>query len=208
MNRLQITVLSLLVLLLLVSSINAPYPNQMALQHIPTVLVLIASPILGKRFPLTNPAFLCLAAFVLLHIIAARHIYSYVPYDEWTRSLFGFSVTNAFGFERNHFDRLVHFAFGLLFTRLVWEICVRYLEVPRRFAYYVAFEFVLAFSMLYEIFEWGLSLALAGPDADAYNGQQGDLWDAQKDMTLALLGSLLCLMVLYFTRNRRAGIGS
>jgi len=208
MSRLQVTVLSLLALLLLVSMINAPYPNQMALQHIPTVLVLIASRFLCRRFPLTNPAFGCLAAFVLLHIIAARHIYSYVPYDEWTQCLFGFSVTDTFGFERNHFDRLVHFAFGLLFTRPVWEICVRYLEVPRRFAYYVAFEFVLAFSMLYEVFEWGLSLALAGPDADAYNGQQGDLWDAQKDMTLALLGSLLCLMVLYFTRHRRAGIGS
>ena len=203
MNSLQKTTWLLLCALLLVSTIHAPYPNQMVLQHIPTVLILLLGPFLAKRFPLTNTAFLCLAAFLFLHIVAARHIYSYVPYDEWIQTLFGFSIDGYFGFRRNHFDRLVHFAFGLLFTRPVWEICLRYFEVPRRFSYYVAFEFVLAFSMLYEIFEWGLSLALAGHEADAYNGQQGDIWDAQKDMSLALLGSLVCLLILYVTRTSR-----
>ena len=204
MNRLQKIAWLVLCVSLLVSMVNAPYPNQMALQHIPTVLILLFCPLLANRFPISNPAFLCLAAFVLLHIGAARHIYSYVPYDDWTQTLFGFSITEAFGFRRNHFDRLVHFGFGLLFTRPVWEICIRYFDVPRRFSYYIAFEFVLAFSMLYEIFEWGLSLVLAGPDADAYNGQQGDIWDAQKDMSLALLGSLVCLLILYVTRRHRS----
>jgi putative membrane protein len=98
---------------------------------------------------------------------------------------------------------MVHFSFGALFVRPAWEICVLYLSVPRRFAYYVAFEFVLAFSMLYELFEWGLSLLLAAQDADAYNGQQGDMWDAQKDMALALLGALISLAFLFFTRRSR-----
>jgi Predicted membrane protein (DUF2238) len=92
-------------------------------------------------------------------------------------------------------------------VRPVWEICVRYLRVPRRFAYYTAWESVLAFSMLYELVEWGLSMALAGPDADAYNGQQGDMWDAQKDMFFALLGATLALVILFLTRRRRAATG-
>ncbi|HXU31893.1 MAG TPA: DUF2238 domain-containing protein [Thermoanaerobaculia bacterium] len=190
---------------LLASGVRAPYPDQMALQHIPTVVFLVAWPILARRFPLTDAAVTCLAAFLLLHILGARYIYSYVPYDEWSRRLFGFEPTTFFGLRRNHFDRLVHFAFGALWVRPIWEVCTRYFRVPRRFAYYVAFEFVLAFSMLYELFEWGLSLTLAGADADAYNGQQGDLWDAQKDMSFALVGAGLALLVLFVSRRRRAG---
>ncbi|MGC4006400.1 MAG: DUF2238 domain-containing protein [Pirellulales bacterium] len=91
-----------------------------------------------------------------------------------------------------------------MFVRPVWEICVRYLGIPRRVAYYAAFEFTLAFSMLYELFEWVLTLVLASPDADAYNGQQGDAWDAQKDMALALVGAVVALCVLFVTRRRRA----
>ncbi|OFX16020.1 MAG: hypothetical protein A2Z18_10395 [Armatimonadetes bacterium RBG_16_58_9] len=188
------------------SWIHAPYPDQMYLQHIPTVVVLIASPIVARRFPLTNAAVTCLAAFLLLHVLAARYIYSYVPYDQWAQRLFGDTITALFGFRRNHFDRFVHFAFGVLWIRPTWEVCVRYLRVPRRVAYYTAFEFVLAFSMLYELVEWGLSMALAPQDADAYNGQQGDMWDAQKDMMAALLGATLALIGLFVARLRRVGV--
>ena len=206
MNRTQLVALAFVFLAMLASWIHAPYPQQMYLQHIPTVLALASWPLLARRFPLTNPAFFCIAAFLLLHVVAARYIYSYVPYDEWSSRLLGFSITERFGFSRNHFDRVVHFSFGLLFVRPVWEVCVRYLRVPRRFAYYVAFEFVLAFSMVYELVEWGLSLSLAGQDADAYNGQQGDMWDAQKDMSFAMLGASVSLFVLFLTRRSRERI--
>jgi putative membrane protein len=189
---------------MLVSLIRAPYPDQMYLQHIPTLLALFAWPVVARRYPLTNAAATCFAAFLLLHILGARYIYSYVPYDRWSQALFGSNITTRFGFRRNHFDPLVHFGFGALWIRPVWEVCVRYFRVPRRFAYYTAFEFVLAFSMLYELVEWGLSLALAGQDADAYNGQQGDIWDAQKDMSCALLGATVALAVLFLTQRRRA----
>jgi putative membrane protein len=184
------------------SWIQAPFPDQMILQHIPTVLILVSWPLLARRFPLTNEAVTCLILFLLLHVLAARYIYSYVPYDRWSQELFGFEITTRFGFHRNHFDRLVHFSFGLLWVRPVWEVCVRYLGVPRKVAYYTAFEFVLAFSMLYELFEWGLSMVLAPGHADAYNGQQGDVWDAQKDMAFALVGAAITLLVLWVTRRR------
>ncbi len=206
MDRRQLAALAAIFVALLVSLVNAPYPEQMYLQHIPTLLVLVIWPFLARRFPLTNPAFGCISAFLLLHILGARYIYSYVPYDVWSNRLVGISISEQFGFSRNHFDRVVHFSFGALFVRPIWEICVRYMQLPRRFAYYVAFEFVLAFSMLYELLEWGLSLALAGADADAYNGQQGDMWDAQKDMSLALLGAAISLAVLFHTRRSRHGV--
>ena len=190
-------------LTVLLSGIRAPYPDQMLLQHIPTAAALIAWPLFARRFPVSNAAATCLAAFLLLHVLGARYIYSYVPYDRWTRQLFGFELTHRFGFRRNHFDRLVHFSFGALWVRPTWEVCVRYFRVPRRFAYYTAFEFVLAFSMLYELVEWGLSMVLAPQDADAYAGQQGDMWDAQKDMSFALAGATLALGILVLTRRRR-----
>lgn len=204
MNRYTICLWACVTSAMLVSLIRAPFPDQMYLQHIPTVAVLVAWPVLARRFALTNAAVTCLASFLLLHVLGARYIYSYVPYDRWSQQLFCFAVTSRFGFRRNHFDRVVHFAFGALWVRPVWEVCIRYFRVPRRFAYYTAFEFVLAFSMLYELVEWALSLALAGPDADAYNGQQGDMWDAQKDMSAALLGSVLALFVLVLTQRARA----
>lgn len=203
MNRYQLSLLVLVALATALSWIRAPYPDQMLLQHLPTAAVLIAWPLLARRFPVTNAAATCLAAFMLLHVVGARYIYSYVPYDRWTRQLFGFELTRRFGFRRNHFDRLVHFAFGALWVRPVWEICVRYFRVPRRFAWYTAFEFVLAFSMLYELVEWGLSMALAPHDAAAYNGQQGDPWDAQKDMSFALAGATLALLTMILTRRSR-----
>lgn len=204
-DRHLLSLWAVLIFALLASRVGAPYPDEMVLQHIPTVIVLAAWPLLLRRFPLSRPAVTCLALFILLHILAARYLYSNVPYDHWSMQLFGFEPTARFGFRRNHFDRLVHFAFGALWVLPAWEVCTRYFGVPRRFAYYVAIEFVLAFSMLYELVEWGLSLTLAGADADAYNGQQGDLWDAQKDMSLALLGACLALLVLFLRRNRRTG---
>ncbi len=190
-------------LLLVLGCIGAPYPGQMYLQHIPTVVALAALAVLSRRFPISNAALTGLAVFLMLHILGARYIYSYVPYDDWAKALTGSDLTSTFHFQRNHYDRVVHFAFGLLWALPVWEVCVRYFKVPRGFAFYVAFEFVLAASALYELFEWGLTMALSPQDADAYNGQQGDLWDAHKDMALAMLGSLVALAVLGLRpRNR------
>jgi putative membrane protein len=198
----QKSLLALLVLALLASCIDPPFPQQMFLQHLPTVALLIALPFLARRVPLSNAAFACLVAFLLLHVLGARYIYSYVPYDEWFETLFGIRLSAVLGFERNHYDRVVHFCFGLLWVRPVQEICVRRFGVPRRFAWYTAFEFVLAFSMLYELFEWGLAMVLSPGNAEAYNGQQGDVWDAQKDMALATAGACLALVVVAVRKAR------
>lgn len=201
----QGTLLSGTVLLLLLGCLGAPYPEQMYLQHVPTVAAIGLLGLSARRFPLSDAAFTCLVAFLLLHILGARYIYSYVPYDRWSELLFGADLTSTFGFRRNHYDRLVHFAFGALWVLPVREICVRGFQVPRRFAWYVALEFVLAFSMVYELFEWGLSIVLSPHDAAAYNGQQGDIWDAHKDMSLALLGAILGLSVMLAARLRDRG---
>lgn len=209
MTTQQKTLWIVLAIAAVMGSIGSRFPHQMLLQHTPTVFVLAMLPIVARRVPLSNAAFACIVAFMLLHVVGARYIYSYVPYDEWAERLVGFSLTQRFGFRRNHFDRFVHFAFGALAARPVWEILTRRFRVPPRFAYYAVFEFVLAFSLLYELFEWGLTMVLSPQDAGAYNGEQGDIWDAHRDMSCAVLG-VIASMVLWrllssFDRRPDAG---
>src|SRR5262249_34934386 len=94
------------------------------------------------------------------------------------------------------YDRLVHFFFGALWLFPCWEVSSRYLGVPRRAACFYALCMVLAMSLLYELFEWSLTMIVSPQHADAYNGQQGDMWDAQKDMALALIGGLATVLVM------------
>ena len=187
---------------LLVSCIRPPYPDEMYLQHSPTVVLLVGLPLINRRWPISTAAFACLVGFMLLHTVGARYIYSNVPYDRWLTSMMSLDLTSTFGWRRNHYDRLVHFFFGLLWARPVFEISARHLGIPRRVAYYTTVEFLLAFSALYELFEWSLTMMLSPQDAGAYNGEQGDIWDAQKDISLALLGALLGVTVLLASARR------
>jgi len=186
----QRRLLGLLLALLLVAQVDQPYPEVALLQHLPTMLLLIASPALLRRWPLSTPAVACVVAFLALHTLGGRYAYSNVPYDDWARALTGTTLSESLGWTRNHYDRLVHFAFGALSIVPVAEVARRWGGLGRRGALVVAIGCVLALSSLYEIFEWLLTVVAAGETADRYNGQQGDMWDPQKDMALALLGAL------------------
>lgn len=189
----QKRLLGLLFLLLLLVQIDQPYPEVALLQHIPTLLLLIAAPSLLRRWPLSTASVACIALFMALHTLGGRYAYSNVPYDDWARALTGASLSDAFGWTRNHYDRLVHFAFGALSVIPVAEIARRRGGLGVRGAGVAVLGWVLAISCLYEIFEWLLTIVAAGETADRYNGQQGDIWDAQKDMALAALGAILVM---------------
>ena len=204
MKPYQRTLLAALTALAIASCIRAPYPREMYLQHLPTVAAIVALAILPRRYELSDASFTCLVAFLALHVLGARYLYSNVPYDRWSQAILGFSLTGRFHLRRNHYDRLVHLCFGLLWVQPVWEVAHRHFRIPERFARYQAVELVMAASMLYEVFEWSLTMLLSPADAGAYNGEQGDLWDAQKDMALALAGALLATSaILLFRRLRR-----
>ena len=185
-----------------VANLRQPYPEIAPLQHIPTVLLLFASPWLLGRWPMSDRAVASLAVFFALHTLAGRYTYSNVPYDAWGRALAGVSIDAAMGWTRNEFDRMVHLSFGLLWVGPVAEIVRRYGGAGGRTGLWFAFLFVGCISALYEVFEWALTMLLAPGMADAYNGQQGDAWDAQKDMAIAMLGALLAS--LWRARNEGA----
>jgi putative membrane protein len=193
-----------LLLLLAAAQIRQPMPQVAPLHHAPTLALIMAAPFLLRRWPMSTASVGCIVAFFVLHTIGGRYTYTNTPYDDWAAALFGVTISDLFGFERNHYDRLVHFSYGLLIVRPTLELLERHVRVPPRLAIYIAIESVIAVSALYELLEWLLALVMAGPLADDYNGQQGDTWDAHKDMALAAAGALVALF-WSLGRGRRSG---
>lgn len=194
-----------LVIVAIITCINPIYPDEQLLQHIGTVLLLIPliTDIFKKKMPML--AFAGIVCFTLLHIIGARYIYSYVPYKEVAVSL-GIVSTDFFQDSRNHYDRLVHFSFGLLLFPYLVYICRNYFKQQSSISIIMAWLMVQTGSMIYEMFEWMLTIIMTANDAENYNGQQGDIWDPQKDMGLAMLGSTIMLLFYYVfgcARKRR-----
>lgn len=178
------------------SLIDAPYPALAPLQNLPTLAVTLLLWLALRHWPMPTSAVICVSVFLVLHTIGGRYIYSYVPYESWLATLGLPSVDVALGLGRNSWDRLVHFSFGLLLVHPISCWLIRHRGMAASLGVYIAVEFVFAGSALYEVFEWLLTMFMAGSDADAYNGQQGDIWDAQKDMALAGSGAIVIALWL------------
>jgi putative membrane protein len=166
-----------------------------ALENLP-VVVGVPIAVLGySTRPLSDRAYVQAAIFLLLHSVGAHYTYSRVPAGEWMRS--------AFGFARNHYDRVVHFAFGLLMLCPVREVGFRRGREPGPVALaYFSVAGVALWSLLYEVVEWLVASVVDPAAGTAYLGTQGDPWDAEKDMGLALAGAVIAATV-EFTRERR-----
>lgn len=180
---------------------DAPYPSELRLQHVPTVFGLVCLGVAIERNWLSASSAVCLLTFIWLHLIGARWIYSFVPYDSWAEALCGKSLSPIFGWKRNHYDRLVHLASGLLFVLPVWESVQRQGLTSRSWLAVLSISVVLAIGAVYEVVEWAIAIIFAPHYAESYNGQQGDLWDPQKDLALAGLGAIISATLLVMTRR-------
>jgi len=149
------------------------------------------------RFRLSSISYTTIFIFMCLHAIGSHYTYANVPYESWSASL-GFSINDTFGFERNHFDRLVHFSFGLLLSYPALEMFARIADTRGAWSYYFPLEWVMSLSMLYELVEWYVAELFGGELGMAYLGTQGDIWDAHKDMGLATLGAAITVGITAF----------
>lgn len=192
------TILFFIVILIgVLTCIHPIFPRDQYLQHIGTILLLIpmVADLRKSRMPMS--AFIGIALFTLLHIIGARYVYSNVPYKEWSVSL-GLVGADFFQDPRNHYDRFVHFSFGVLLFPFLVYLCKERLRQKPLIAILIAWLVIQTGSMIYEMFEWLITVVMSPATADSYNGQQGDLWDAQKDMALALIGSTIAALFYLF----------
>ncbi len=191
------TLLIIFLILFAISSIGVQFQFDFFLEHILTVLVLALLIFTYKNFRLSNISYTLIFAFMLLHILGAHYTYSLVPYNAWSKSLFGFSIDAYFGFTRNMYDRLVHFSFGLFFVYPVREFFMRVVTTRGIWGYYLPLDVMASFSVIYELMEFGVAVMFSGDVAANYNGEQGDKWDAHKDMFLAILGGIVTMFVTF-----------
>ncbi len=141
-----------------------------------------------KKFRLAETSYILIAAFFTLHLIGAHYTYSEVP--------LGYYLSSLFDSQRNHFDRIVHFSFGLLLFYPMREILLKHSpNLSRVFGNYLALNIILAWSAFFEILESLFVLAVEPELGAAYLGTQGDNWDAQKDMFYALIGSFIAILL-------------
>ncbi len=147
-----------------------------------------------RRFRFSVLSYLLFTVFMSLHLVGAHYTYAEVP--------FGFWLQDVLGLVRNHYDRRVHFAFGLLIAYPLREWLLRVTAVRRGWSYFMTVALVLAFSGFYEVMEGVVAMIVSPELGAAYLGTQGDEWDAHHDMFLALSGAVTAMAVTA-TVNRR-----
>ncbi len=164
--------------------------------------VLIGAPVLvalRRRFRLTRLVYTLLWIHAIILMVGGKYTYAEVP--------FGFWLQDAFGFSRNHYDRIGHFAQGFVPAMLARGVLIRRSPLGgSRWLPFLVVSFCLGFSALYELIEFWTALA-TGEAAEAFLGTQGDVWDTQWDMQMALIGAVTALVTLSRVHDRQlAGI--
>lgn len=195
---------ALLLLAMLLASINPLHFPSYALHQVGTLISMAFLLWLKVKINLSDKAIIGATVFLLIHIVGARYLYSYVPYSDWTQALLGFSLDNFMGWQRNMYDRLVHFCYGLCLFAVFCQIIEYYFkQISKKQLVLLALMLNMATSLLYEWLEWLIAVMLSPEQAEAYNGQQGDIWDAHKDMLLALMGSVLAYFVNMIVKSQK-----
>lgn len=192
--RVEVFLLAAFVLLVVVLGIEPRSRFDWLLENLLAVALVLTLVLVYRRFRLSTLSLVLMFSFLCIHEVGSHYTYSHVPYDQWCSMLTGYSLNKALGFQRNHYDRLVHLTYGLLMVYPAREVLLR-LALPRlQWLAFLTLSVMLATSALYELIEWIGGAYLGDDTAQAFVGAQNDPWDSQKDMALALLGAVLTLI--------------
>ena len=186
-NRLLQGLATLFAIIWLVGAISPLYRFDWFLENL---LVFVAVGLLGYFYrirPLSDLSYILITIFLVLHTVGSHYTYSEVP--------LGFWLQDALSLDRNHFDRIIHFGFGILIFYPVREVLFRYSGAGLRLSGFAAFTVIATSSVVYEIIEWIVAIIVSPEAAMAYLGTQGDMFDAQKDSVLAIAGAYFGLVL-------------
>lgn len=163
------------------------------LEVLPALIGLAAILITYNRFRLTNLVYVLILIQAIILVIGGHYTYAEMPFFNWLRDTFHLA--------RNHYDRLGHFVQGFVPAMISREILLRKSPLKNgKLLSFLVISICLAISASYELIEWGVAAA-TGSAADAFLGTQGDVWDTQWDMLLALCGSIISLLTLQKFHN-------
>jgi putative membrane protein len=166
------------------------------LENILVVLFAAVLSITHRRLELSNASYLCIALFLMLHMVGAHYTYAKMPLGLWAKETFGFS--------RNHFDRVAHFGFGFFLAFPIRELLIRFSGTRRAWSFWIAAGVIVAVSGFFEILEAIVAEIVAPGQGVNWLGGQGDQWDAQNDMLSAMVGALsMMAAVALFGRKKK-----
>lgn len=146
-----------------------------------------------KKFQFSDLSYLLVCVYLCLHVYGSKYTYAENPFGYWLK--------DALDLSRNHYDRIVHFSFGFLLAYPMREMFLKWLKFPNWVAWTLPIEVTLSISAFYELIEWAVADVFFKAQGDAYLGTQGDIWDAQKDIFLAFIGSILATTIVSFVKK-------
>jgi putative membrane protein len=182
------TVTIIFILIWVVLAINPVDRGIWALENFLVVMIFPVVLWLDRRYEFNNWAYLSLTIFVILHLFGANMTYNSMTYFDW--------LSDWFGWERNYYDQVIHFLFGLMLFVPFFEIFYHQ-GVSRKLSYLIAFLFITSVGAWYEVLEWLSMVLFSNRTAEicAKAVTQGDVWDAQKDIAYAVIGSVAALLL-------------
>ena len=183
--------ITLAIIVIIATIISGIGPNELHtwwLEASPVMLALIVFTLTYKRFPLTRLTYRLVTIHCLVCLLGAHYTYAQVPLGEWARE--------TFELQRNNYDRIGHIAQGFIPAILMREILLRCSPLVRgKWLFTVTICICLAFSAAFELFEWLVAIII-NEEAKSFLATQGDPWDTQWDMFLALLGATTAYLTL------------
>jgi len=141
-----------------------------------------------QKHQFSDLSYLLICVYLSLHVYGSKYTYAENPLGYW--------LQDTLHWERNHYDRIVHFSFGFLLAYPMRELFLSWLKFPTWVSWALPIEITLSVSGLYELIEWAVADVFFQAQGAAYLGTQGDIWDAQKDMFLATLGAILATTIV------------
>ena len=155
----------------------------------PGLVGMIALAVCFKRFPMSRFIYICVFLHILILVYGGYYSYAKAPLGEWMKVWFGFS--------RNNYDKIGHFAFGFFPVFVLAEVLLRVTPLKRGgWLNFILIWVILGFGAGYELFEWGAAVTLDPGGGDKFLGTQGDVWDAQSDMLFAGIGAVVGMLTL------------
>ena len=183
-------------------AINPVDPGIWALENILVIAIFPVVLWLDRRYSFNNLTFLSLTTFVILHLFGAHFTYGNMAYFD--------CCSDWFGWERNYYDQVIHFLFGLMLFVPFFEIFYHQ-SISRKLSYLIAFLFITSVGAWYEVLEWITMVLFCEQPDEVCSGAitQGDIWDAQKDIAYAIIGSIIALLLHIFwgQENQKEGDG-
>lgn len=195
-DRPTLAILLLIVLVAFIWSAIRPHDYfTWILEVFPAIIGIAVLAATYRSFRFTTMVYVLIAAHAIILMIGGHYTYAEVPLFNWIRDEFALS--------RNHYDRLGHFAQGFVPAMIAREVLLRRSPLKRGgWLFFIVVSICLAISALYELFEWCVSEA-TGSAGDAFLGTQGDVFDTQKDMAMALVGSITSMLLLSGLHDRQ-----